>query len=39
MDRLLTPEQRTRLEARRAKWRKAGGKDGRDAKRATEACK
>src|SRR5918997_6794237 len=26
MDRLLTPEQRTRLEARRAKWRKEGDK-------------
>jgi Spy/CpxP family protein refolding chaperone len=43
MDRLLTPEQRTRLEARRAKWRKDGRKDSRhphgDAKRAAEACK
>src|ERR687895_1924068 len=29
MDRLLTPDQRTRLEARRAKWRKDGRKDGR----------
>src|SRR5918998_3370843 len=28
MDRLLTPEQRTRLEARRAKWRKDGGRNG-----------
>ena len=41
MDRLLTPDQRTRLEARRAKWRK--GKDRRephhDVKRLTEACK
>src|SRR5687767_15078700 len=43
MDRLLAPEQRTRLEARRAKWRKDGRKDPRyprgDAKRAAEACK
>jgi Spy/CpxP family protein refolding chaperone len=43
MDRLLTPDQRTRLEARRAKWRKDGRKDGRhghaDARKAAEACK
>lgn len=43
MDRLLTPEQRTRLEARRAKWRKDGRKDGRrshvDPRKAAEACK
>ena len=42
MDRLLTPDQRTRLEVRRAKWRKENGKDGRrphaDAK-GVEACK
>jgi Spy/CpxP family protein refolding chaperone len=41
MDRLLTPDQRTRLEARRAKWRK--DKDGRgrhgDGKTSMEACK
>jgi Spy/CpxP family protein refolding chaperone len=41
MDRLLTPDQRTRLEARRAKWRKEKGRrePGRDAKRFPEACK
>jgi Spy/CpxP family protein refolding chaperone len=47
MDRLLTPDQRARLEARRAKWRKEGGKEGRrdgrgphgDATRTAEACK
>jgi Spy/CpxP family protein refolding chaperone len=43
MDRLLTPQQRTRLEARRAKWRKDGRKDGRhphgDATRGAESCK
>jgi Spy/CpxP family protein refolding chaperone len=41
MDRLLTPDQRTRLEARRAKWRKE--KERReprhDAKYSAEACK
>jgi Spy/CpxP family protein refolding chaperone len=41
MDRLLTPDQRTRLEARRAKWRKEKDRrePHRDAKRSTEACK
>lgn len=44
IDRLLTPEQRARLEARRATWRKDGRKDSRggghgDAKRDAEACK
>jgi Spy/CpxP family protein refolding chaperone len=41
MDRLLTPDQRTRLEARRAKWHKGKGRrePGRDAKRSAEACK
>jgi Spy/CpxP family protein refolding chaperone len=42
MDRLLTPEQRTRLEARRARWRKESGKDGRrhsDPVKDAEACK
>jgi Spy/CpxP family protein refolding chaperone len=43
IDRLLTAEQRARLEARRAKWRKDGGKDGRgehgNAKRDAEACR
>jgi Spy/CpxP family protein refolding chaperone len=39
MDRLLTPDQRTRLEARRAKWRKEKDRPHRDAKRPTEACK
>jgi Spy/CpxP family protein refolding chaperone len=43
MDRLLTPDQRTRLEARRAKWRKEGRKDARhpraDVKKAAEVCK
>jgi Spy/CpxP family protein refolding chaperone len=43
MDRLLTPDQRARLEARRAKWRQEGRKDGRrshgDIKKAAEACK
>jgi Spy/CpxP family protein refolding chaperone len=43
MDRLLTPEQRTRLEARRARWRKDGRKNGRygriDPVKAAEACK
>ena len=43
MDRLLTPDQRTRLEARRAKWRKEGRKDPRhghgDPRKAAEACK
>ena len=42
MDRLLTPEQRTRLEARRARWRKSGPKNGRshvDARKVPETCK
>lgn len=42
MDRLLTPEQRTRLEARRARWRKEPRKDGRrhaDPVKDAEACK
>ena len=42
MDRLLTPDQRTRLEARRAKWRKENGKDGHGRRvdsKAAEACK
>lgn len=43
MDRLLTADQRTRLEARRAKWRKDGHRDGHgrrvDAKASAEACK
>ncbi len=39
MDRLLTPEQRTRLEARRAKWRKDGRGSRDDAKQPAEACK
>ena len=42
MDRLLTPDQRTRLEARRARWRKESRKDGRrrtDPVKDAEACK
>jgi Spy/CpxP family protein refolding chaperone len=41
MDRMLTPDQRTRLEARRSKWRKEKDRQGphHDAKRITEACK
>jgi Spy/CpxP family protein refolding chaperone len=43
MDRLLTPDQRTRLEARRARWRKEGAKDGpharRDPVKDAAACK
>ena len=43
MDRMLTPDQRTRLEARRARWRKEARKDGRhgrmDPVKAAEACK
>jgi Spy/CpxP family protein refolding chaperone len=41
MDRLLTPDQRTRLEARRANWRKEKERrePHRDAKRSAEACK
>ena len=43
MDRMLTPDQRTRLEARRARWRKEPRKDGRhgrmDPIKAAEACK
>jgi Spy/CpxP family protein refolding chaperone len=41
MDRLLTPDQRTRLETRRAKWRKEKERREpyRDAKRSPEACK
>jgi Spy/CpxP family protein refolding chaperone len=41
MDRMLTPDQRTRLEARRAKWRKEKDRQGphHDVKRVTEACK
>jgi Spy/CpxP family protein refolding chaperone len=39
MDRLLTPEQRGRLEARRAKWRKDGEKQRRDDAKRAEACK
>lgn len=41
MDRLLTPDQRTRLEARRAKWRKEKERrePHRDTKRSAEACK
>jgi Spy/CpxP family protein refolding chaperone len=43
MDRLLTPEQRTRLEARRANWRKDGRKDGHrsraETRKPAEACK
>jgi Spy/CpxP family protein refolding chaperone len=42
MDRLLTPEQRTRLEARRARWRKEPRRDGRrghaDPVKDAEAC-
>lgn len=40
MDRLLTSDQRTRLEARRAKWRKEKERREpyRDAKRSTEGC-
>ena len=43
MDRVLTPDQRTRLEARRARWRKEARKDGRhgrtDPVKAADACK
>jgi Spy/CpxP family protein refolding chaperone len=39
MDRLLTPEQRGRLEARRAKWRKDGDKERRDQAKRLETCK
>ena len=43
MDRLLTPDQRTRLEARRARWRKESHKDGKhgrgDPVKDAEACK
>jgi Spy/CpxP family protein refolding chaperone len=38
MDRLLTPDQRTRLEARRARWRKDGRRRSDPVKDA-EACK
>jgi Spy/CpxP family protein refolding chaperone len=38
MDRLLTPEQRNRLEARRAKWRKDGEKQRRDEAKRLEGC-
>jgi Spy/CpxP family protein refolding chaperone len=43
MDRLLTPDQRRRLEARRARWRTESRKDGRhghiDPVKAAGACK
>jgi Spy/CpxP family protein refolding chaperone len=40
MDRLLTPDQRTRLEARRAKWRKDRDRSHHaESKAAPEACK
>jgi Spy/CpxP family protein refolding chaperone len=39
MDRLLTPEQRTRLEARRAAWRQRGEKERQAAAKRLEACK
>jgi Spy/CpxP family protein refolding chaperone len=39
MDRLLTPEQRTRLEARRAAWRGRGEKERRAEAKRLEACK
>jgi hypothetical protein len=41
MDRLLAPDQRTRLEARRAKWRKEKERrePRREPKRSAEACK
>ena len=39
IDRLLTPDQRQRLEARRARIRKDGEKEKRDEARRLEACK
>jgi Spy/CpxP family protein refolding chaperone len=40
MDRLLTPDQRTRLETRRAKWRQEKDRrEARDAKKTAEACR
>jgi Spy/CpxP family protein refolding chaperone len=39
MDRLLTAEQRSRLEARRSKWRKDGEKQRRDDAKRVEACR
>ena len=39
MDRLLTAEQRTRLEARRAAWRQRGEKERQAAAKRLEACK
>jgi Spy/CpxP family protein refolding chaperone len=39
MDRLLTPEQRSRLEARRSKWRQDGEKQRRDDAKRVEACR
>jgi len=39
MDRLLTPEQRTRLDARRAKWRKQGERQRQAEAKRLEACK
>lgn len=42
MDRLLTPEQRVRLEERRARWRKDGKKERHghlDPKKTAEVCK
>ena len=39
MDRLLTAEQRTRLEARRAAWRQRGEKERQAEAKRLEACK
>jgi Spy/CpxP family protein refolding chaperone len=39
MDRLLTPEQRARLDARRAKWRKQGERERQAEAKRLEACK
>jgi Spy/CpxP family protein refolding chaperone len=39
IDRLLTPEQRTRLEARRATWRKRGEKDREAEAKRLGGCK
>ena len=39
MDRLLTPEQRTRLDARRAKWRAQSERERRAEAKRLEACR
>src|SRR5918998_3311316 len=39
MDRLLTPEQRTRLDARRAKWREQSDRERQAEAKRLEACR